>query len=181
MARFLVWIVWLVIIGAVTVAVLTLADDEATAWLVPAIVICPALLVLSSVLIFWIASDKGQNAVRIAVAGLAIAVFLPAAMAFALYGERDRLTFLAWYPSHYRQIARFSATDGAMRWRSPMLPDSAEVSFYLVSDRNDEISNFARASERLSRYRLPCQTVDSVERIWRGLYIVTTDCRFGLD
>ncbi|NNN05055.1 MAG: hypothetical protein HKL90_04060 [Elusimicrobia bacterium] len=143
------------------------------------------LPIFSLVCIFFIVRvifTKDPSKKRLAVATF-LAVIATIAMTFIVdHSFHERISFLFWYPAHYREVANYAGKEGVICSLDSNGMAGMSVDAYLVSDPSDSIADPNSPSGQKLRYPPECDAdaVASVQRLWRGLYIVTMmNCPLG--
>jgi hypothetical protein len=135
--------------------------------------VLPALILVA--VVFLLAGVSVKNAPWRLSFLCAAAFILPGSIGIYFVESRlnDYLGFWAWYPGHYRLVDGYTGKDAiVMRWDSWGFAGGGNDS-YLVSNPSDSISGVDSATRWAQKYQAGCDVV-AVERMQRGLYILTT-------
>jgi len=100
------------------------------------------------------------------------AVFLTLLYGMSIY-EHDRITFLFWFPSHWKTLQSQRGQDRLIAaWDSWGMAGSTNDT-YLVSNPSDEIGTTEAATRWLKRLNLPCEATNA-QRMLPRVYMLTT-------
>jgi hypothetical protein len=132
--------------------------------------VLPLLFLCALVAAIWAACIPAQR--RRAFAALALICLTPMVY-WGSYGTLQRIRFLVWAPTHFRELADASARDGIITgWDSWGMAGSDSFS-YLAVDRQDRLQSKARAVQWTKEIGQTCDLWQA-QNMWPKIYIVTT-------
>lgn len=135
-----------------------------------------SILILPLLFLCALASVIWSHRNRVEPARLTMACTLISLTPLAYHFSHDlvqRVDFLVWAPSHYRQLAQASKKDRIIiGWESWGMAGMDTFS-YLVSDTEDRLTSKAHADAWTKQIGQSCG-LSEARRVWPRLYIVTT-------
>jgi hypothetical protein len=131
----------------------------------------PAALGVAIILLAWAVFDRTNRPACLTALATGLVV-VPAGVFLELHFH-DRISFWLWRPAHQAVIERYASKDQIITgWDSWGMAGMSNDS-YLVSNPNDSISSLNAATKWVHRIQPACDAA-AVERMARGLYIITT-------